>query len=394
MSFTLARPITLDNTKAIRLEMEKIGVDPAGINIMEPKNQFLIIKVTDLSLKAALLLKQEMLSKGGEVALPKEASKLSLEKVDAILSGTKKQYKELIKKLKAQPFGLVHLAAELERIIANRDKKNCRLTLGNYSFFLGQRTLIMGILNVTPDSFSDGGKFNELDAAIRRAIKMVEDGADIIDVGGESTRPGFRPVSQEEELSRVLPVIKQLKREINVPISIDSYKAQVAREALEAGADLVNDIWGLKADKEMASVVSAFNLPICIMHNRKKAEYHDLITDIINDLRESISLAYQAGISSEQIIIDPGIGFAKNLEENLEVMNHLEEFKSLGFPLLMGTSRKSMVGKALNLPPDDRLEGTAATVAVSIIKGADIIRVHDVKEMKRVAEMTDAMVRR
>ncbi len=394
MNFTMVKPIMLNNITAIRREMEKMGVDPTGIKIMEPKNIFFTIKVADLSLKAALLLKQEMLSKGGEAALPKKASMLAADRVDTLLSGTKRQFQEVIKKLKTQPFGLNYLATELERVLKNRDKNHYKLQLGEHTIYTGQRTIIMGILNVTPDSFSDGGRFTELDASIKHALQMVEDGVDIIDVGGESTRPGYLPVSLEEELARVIPVIKQLKKETDVPISIDSYKAEVAKQALEAGAVMVNDVWGLKADPEMAAVVSSYNVPVCIMHNRKNAEYNDLLTDIMIDLQASISFAYEAGVSPDQIIIDPGIGFAKNWEENLEVMNRQEEFKSMGFPLLIGVSRKSTIGRILNLPADERLEGTAAAVAVAIAKGADIIRVHDVKEMKRVADMTDAIVRR
>jgi dihydropteroate synthase len=394
LNFTMVKPIMLNNITAIRREMEKMGVDPTGIKIMEPKNIFFTIKVADLSLKAALLLKQEMLSKGGEAALPKKASMLAADRVDTLLSGTKRQFQEVIKKLKTQPFGLNYLATELERVLKNRDKNHYKLQLGEHTIYTGQRTIIMGILNVTPDSFSDGGRFTELDASIKHALQMVEDGVDIIDVGGESTRPGYLPVSLEEELARVIPVIKQLKKETDVPISIDSYKAEVAKQALEAGAVMVNDVWGLKADPEMAAVVSSYNVPVCIMHNRKNAEYNDLLTDIMIDLQASISFAYEAGVSPDQIIIDPGIGFAKNWEENLEVMNRQEEFKSMGFPLLIGVSRKSTIGRILNLPADERLEGTAAAVAVAIAKGADIIRVHDVKEMKRVADMTDAIVRR
>lgn len=394
MNFTMVKPIMLGSIKAIRQEMNKMGIDPTGIRIMEPKGLFFTIKVTDLSLKAALLLKQEMLSKGGEAALPQKASMLAADKVDALLLGTKRQFLDVIKTLKAQPFGLAHLATELDRLLKNRDKGNYELCLGDCTLYTGERTIIMGILNVTPDSFSDGGKFIEFDASIKQALQMAEDGADIIDIGGESTRPGYRPVPLEEELSRVIPVIRQLKKEIEVPISIDSYKARVAKEALEAGAVMVNDVWGLKADPEMAAVVSSFRVPVCIMHNRKNTDYKDLLTDIAIDLQASVDLAYDAGVSPEQIIIDPGIGFAKNWEENLEVMNRLEEFKGMGFPLLMGVSRKSTIGKILNLPAEERLEGTAAAVAMSIAKGADIIRVHDVKEMKRVAKITDAIVRR
>ena len=390
----MSRLITLKNKADIRREMEKINVDPGGIRIMEPKSRFFTIKVSRLPLKAALLLKQEMLSRGGEAALPRNAIALTLDHVDVLLAGTKKHYLELIKKLKAQPFGLPSLAEEMKDILGNLEKKKTDLVIGRYRLPLGQRTLIMGILNVTPDSFSDGGQFDRLDRAFEQAARMVEEGADIVDVGGESTRPGHQPISAEEELSRVLPVIERIKSELDIPVSIDSNKAAVAKEALQAGADMVNDIWGLKADGEMASVVSSFHVPVCLMHNRNVAVYEDLMTDIVSDLGESISLARQAGIEEEKIIIDPGIGFAKDVEENLDVMNRLEELHTLGYPLLLGTSRKSLIGRTLAVPMEERLEGTAATVTIGILKGADIVRVHDVKEMKRVAAMTDAVVRR
>jgi len=389
-----ARLLSLKDKQDIRREMKKIKVDPAGISIMEPKNRFFTIKVSRLPLKAALLLKQEMLSRGGEAALPRDTISLTMDKVDTILAGTKKHYLELVKKLKAQPFGLPALADEIIRVIQNTEKKKTELVVGGHHLPLGKRTLVMGILNVTPDSFSDGGQFDRLDLAIQQAVKMAREGADIIDVGGESTRPGHQPISPEDELSRVLPVIEKLKSELDIPVSIDTHKAAVAKEALKAGADMVNDIWGLKADEEMAPVVSSFHVPLCVMHNRKNAVYEDLMDDIISDLRESIALADGAGIDLERVIIDPGIGFAKNLEENLEVMDRLEELQALGHPVLLGTSRKSMIGKTLDVPMEERLEGTAATVTAGILKGADIIRVHEVKEMKRVAQMTDAMVRR
>lgn len=268
------------------------------------------------------------------------------------------------------------------------------LKLGPYKLPLGERTLIMGVLNVTPDSFSDGGKFNETGRALEQAHRMAEEGADIIDIGGESTRPGHLPVSAEEESKRVIPIIRALLKEVNLPVSIDTCKAVIAEKALQEGVHMVNDIWGFKADPEMASVTSDYNVPVCLMHNRKKAVYNDLIAEVKDDLSISIKMALDAGINPRNIIIDPGIGFGKSLDHNLEVMHQLAELKTLGFPLLLGTSRKSMIGKTLDLPVEERLEGTAATVAYSIAAGADIIRVHDVKEMRRVAIMTDAMVRR
>jgi dihydropteroate synthase len=263
---------------------------------------------------------------------------------------------------------------------------------GPYRLDFRNRTLVMGILNVTPDSFSDGGRYNRLDDALAHARKLAADGADIIDVGGESTRPGSQPVSLEEELERVIPVVEAVAREIDLPISVDTYKAEVARQAVRAGAHIINDVWGAKKDPDMARTAAELDVPIILMHNREKAEYRSLMDDICADLLESVEIVKQAGVRDERIILDPGIGFAKTYEDNLTVMRHLERVTSLGYPVLLGTSRKSMIGRTLDLPPDERVEGTAATVALGIVKGCRIVRVHDVKEMARVCRMMDAML--
>lgn len=270
------------------------------------------------------------------------------------------------------------------------------LILGDKTHQLDKRTIIMGILNVTPDSFSDGGRFNRVDKAVEQALQMVKNGADIIDIGGESVRPGFVPISAEEELKRVTPVISALKKEqtCKAALSIDTYKAVVAEEALKLGVEMINDVYGLKADHKLGEVAARYQVPICLMHNRESTDYNDLIPDILAEMKESIKIAHRAGVKDEQIIIDPGIGFGKDLQQNLDVMFHLRQFHKLGYPILLGTSRKSMIGKTLNLPVDQRIEGTAATVAYGISAGADLIRVHDVQQMRRVADMTDAMVRR
>ncbi|MCR8965280.1 dihydropteroate synthase [Brevibacillus halotolerans] len=265
------------------------------------------------------------------------------------------------------------------------------LSCGTYNLPLHERTLIMGILNVTPDSFSDGGRYNQLDDAMRHAERLVKDGADIIDVGGESTRPGSQLVSAEQELERIIPIIERLSRDIDVPISVDTYKARVADEALRAGAHIINDVWGAKKDSEMAAVAARWNVPIILMHNREQMEYQDFFPDYIKDLQESIQLALAAGVSEEMIVLDPGIGFAKTLQQNLEAMRRLDDLVALGYPVLLGTSRKSMIGKVLDLPVDERLEGTIATVALGIEKGCHIMRVHDVKAIKRTAMMMDAI---
>ncbi|WP_143416362.1 dihydropteroate synthase [Geobacillus sp. E263] len=266
------------------------------------------------------------------------------------------------------------------------------LRCGDYELDLRKKTMIMGIVNVTPDSFSDGGRFYDIDRAVEHAKRLVADGADIIDIGGESTRPGAEKVSLEEELRRVIPVVKAVAQEIDVPISIDTYKAEVAKQAIEAGAHIINDVWGAKADAKMAEVAAFYDVPIILMHNRHDLQYRDLISDMISDLMESVAIAKRAGVRDENIILDPGIGFAKTLEHNLEVMRRLDEFAKLGYPLLLGTSRKRFIGHVLDLPVNERVEGTGATVCLGIVKGAHIVRVHDVLPIARMSKMMDAML--
>jgi dihydropteroate synthase len=263
----------------------------------------------------------------------------------------------------------------------------------NYELPIGARTYIMGILNVTPDSFSDGGKYQDMEAAVERAQQMVAEGADIIDIGGESTRPGFIPLDGETEIQRIVPIVERLVSELNVPISIDTTKAVVAKRALEAGAHIINDIWGLQKDPALAQISATFDAGVILMHNSDSNRYQDLMGDIICFLGKSLEIAQDAGIKRKNIALDPGIGFGKDLVQNLETIRRLREIQVLGFPILLGTSRKSLVGKVLNLPVHDRVEGTAATIALGIAYGADFVRVHDVQAMKRVAGMTDAIVR-
>ena len=266
------------------------------------------------------------------------------------------------------------------------------ITLNGITLDYKKETFIMGILNVTPDSFSDGGKYNSVEAAIEQAKKMVADGAKIIDVGGESTRPGYERISDEEEIARVVPVIKALLREVPAIISIDTYKSAVARAAIEAGAHMINDIWGAKADPSMAAVAAAYNVPIILMHNRTEEPYSDYWEGFMTDMEESIAIAKQAGVPDEHIILDPGIGFAKNLEQSIETMQRLDELSALGYPVLLATSRKRMIGSILDLPVDERVEGTAATCAYGVMKGCHMMRVHDVKEVARTVKVVDALV--
>ncbi|MCM3598917.1 dihydropteroate synthase [Metabacillus idriensis] len=266
------------------------------------------------------------------------------------------------------------------------------LSCGPYRLNLSEKTFIMGILNLTPDSFSDGGRFNHIDAALAHAEEMIADGADIIDVGGESTRPGAEYVDAAEEIKRVVPIIEKLSKAINVPISIDTYKADVAEQAILAGATIINDVWGAKADPNMAAVAAKYNVPIVLMHNRQERNYGSLISDMIADLNESVEIVKRAGVQDDKIILDPGIGFAKTMEDNLVVMRNLETFSQLGYPVLLGTSRKTFIGRILDLPPSDRMEGTGATVCLGIEKGCSIVRVHDVQSIARMAKMMDAML--
>lgn len=289
------------------------------------------------------------------------------------------------------------LLAALQR--AGKGTPNQPLQIGEWQLPWHERTLVMGIVNVTPDSFSDGGEFATIEAAVTHARELVAAGADIIDIGGESTRPagvyadGAEFVTAAEEKNRVLPIIARLAKELDVPISIDTYKAEVAEAAILSGAHIVNDVWGLKRDPQMAAVVAHYGVPVVVMHNREKVHYDGpLMREIINDLWESVERAHTAGVRDERIILDPGIGFAKTYNHNITVMHHLQQLTYMGYPVLLGTSRKSLIGQALELPIDQRVEGTAATVSVGIAKGCRIVRVHDVQEMTRVCRMTDALL--
>lgn len=267
-----------------------------------------------------------------------------------------------------------------------------KMIIGGKSFPIGERMYLMGILNVTPDSFSDGGNFYGRDKALFHAGEMISQGADVIDIGGESTRPGHKRITDEEEIERVAPVIEALKKEFDIPVSIDTYKSRVAKAALEAGADMVNDIWGLKYDDKMAALVKEFDVPVCLMHNKAAAEYDDFMKEVLEELSECVEIARRAGISEDKLMIDPGIGFGKTLDQNLFCMNHLEEFLKLGLPVLLGTSRKSMIGLSLDLPVTEREEGTIATSVIGAMKGCHFVRVHNVEANKRAIRMTEAIL--
>lgn len=390
----------IKNLKEAQDEIEKIGSDEHAIDIMAPKAVHRLIKIEKIDSRAANILKQEMLSAGGECAIAKNALTLKQKKTDILLMGTIKQYERVLAKLSRQPFGLKEIGTELKNALKNYDSTQAGiLKIGNKKFSFGTRTYVMGILNVTPDSFSGDGVL-DAERAVDRALHLVKEGADIIDIGGESSRPYAKTVSLEEELERVAPVVKKLASRANIPISIDTYKSKVAERALELGADMVNDISALRADKKMVSVIVKHNVPVALMHMKGtprtmqlKPVYKDVISEIYSFLSERIEYAVRNKIKRENIIIDPGIGFGKTVENNLEIIRKLREFRSLGCPILIGPSRKSFIGKILDLPVEERLEGTLASISACITNGADIIRVHDVKECVRAARMTDAIIR-
>ncbi|MDE6945060.1 MAG: dihydropteroate synthase [Lachnospiraceae bacterium] len=265
------------------------------------------------------------------------------------------------------------------------------MRIGSRDFAIQGHTYVMGILNVTPDSFSDGGRYQKLDQALYHVEEMITDGMDIVDVGGESTRPGYTPVTAEEEEERVIPVIEAVKSRFNIPISLDTCKAAVAKAGIEAGVDLINDIWGLKFDPALAEVIANENIACCLMHNRKEAIYQNYMEEVLWDLEETLQIAHQAGIADDKIILDPGVGFGKTYEHNLEIIDRMEMLHSLGYPLLLGASRKSVVGNALNLPKEERVEGTLVTSVFAVLKRAMFVRVHDVKENVRAIRMAEAI---
>ncbi|MBC7075873.1 MAG: dihydropteroate synthase [Syntrophomonadaceae bacterium] len=387
--------VLLCSQEEARIFLQEIGVDQGAYPYLIPKAVYRCVKLKEIPAKAANIIKQEMLSKGGEAAVKREA--LSSEGVtDVLLMGTLKHYRLLLPKLRVQPFGLKQVADEIENILQALEPGKRKIKLANgKTLHLNNRTLIMGILNVTPDSFFDGGRYCDHERAVKRALEMVEQGADIIDVGGASSRPGSVIIEEEEEMKRVLPVVEMLVRE-GMIVSVDTFRAGVARACLEAGAHIINDIGRLQLDPGLLQVLVERRSPVVLMHNRMQFNqgkpYEDLISDIISELRESIAEAENAGVSPEGIIIDPGIGFGKSPAENRVIIKRLWEFKSLGKPVLLGASRKSFIGETLGLGVEDRLEGSLAVAVMGIMNGADIVRVHDVKETKRAALMTDAVM--
>ncbi len=382
--------------------MQQIQVDPYGINIMLPKAISHLLKIDDVSNIAANILKQEMLSFGGDVALARSALTGKKKSTDCLLIGNLSQFNRLKINLYKQPFGLKELSLKIAQSLDNFGKEKFTVNLNGYRLTLGKRVLIMGIVNLTPDSFSGDGLYQNARFEKARIIdlikKMVNDGADIIDIGGESSRPGASPVSVKEELARTIPIIKILAKKIKVPISIDTHKTEVARQALDNGAVIVNDITALK-DTGMARLIARYRAGVVLMHmqgNPRNMQvnpaYSALISDIITYLDKAIQKSKEAGIAEDKIIVDPGIGFGKTPQHNLEILKRLQDFKVLGRPILIGPSRKSFIGKILNLEAQKRIFGAVSACVLAAKFGAKIVRVHDIRPVYEALKITDAIL--
>ncbi|MBN1363920.1 MAG: dihydropteroate synthase [Syntrophaceae bacterium] len=394
------RTINIKSPEEAVAIFRKIGVDSYGIVAMAEKASNFNILLEKQPCKIANIIKQEMLSLGGDAAVARGSVACSVPATDVLIMGTLKQIFSLVAKMEKQPFGLDIIARHIAETLKSISRSEFVFRTSRRNIVLGGKTKIMGILNVTPDSFSDGGIFYSQEKAVEHGLRMAEEGADIIDIGGESTRPGSASVPVEVELKRVIPVIKGLVKKIKTPVSIDTKKAKVAREAVDAGAEIINDISALNGDKDMAKTVKEKRAALVLMHmkgtpiNMQKGDlsYNDLMGEIIVYLKKSMEKARKAGVSKDSIAVDPGIGFGKTPEDNYRIIKNLSELKVLNMPIMVGTSRKSFIGKITGEEPRERLEGTAATVAAAIMNGCNIIRVHDVAAMKKVAAVTDAIV--
>lgn len=401
------RALNIKNRQEGLKEFKKIGATPAGSKIMVEKIFPLSLKIRGISPVAANILKQEMLARAGDVVTSRNTLAGARDReegasgTDVIIQGTVKSIKSLAEKIQEQPFGLKALAGDLRRYLErfDKNKKRERIRIGNKNFNPAVDIIIMGILNVTPDSFYDGGYYFDKDKAYARVESMVSEGADIIDVGGMSTRPGSLPVNAEEEIERVIPVIEHIKKNYDILISADTYRSEVAGKAIDAGANMINDISGLSMDKNMKEVIAASGVSAVIMHIKgtpenmqENPEYKNVIDEIYDYLEDRTGMAVASGIEPEKIIIDPGIGFGKTLEHNLEIINKISEFKALGYPVMIGASRKSFIGGIIGLPAGERLEGSLAAAVYSVINGINVLRVHDVKETLRAVSVAKSII--
>ncbi|MDD5503198.1 MAG: dihydropteroate synthase [Candidatus Thermoplasmatota archaeon] len=385
-----------DTEEAAKI-IRALGSEEAGVQIMKRKAVFRAVQVYDAPSRSALIIKQEALACGAEAAISKEA--LNGKNTDILITGTEAQMYRLAEKLAHQYKSLKDLGGKIIQLLENAERTSLPIKIRK-TVFDWKRTYVMGVLNVTPDSFSDGGKFFDASAALKRALEMVKEGADIIDIGGESTRPGSEPVSADEESKRVIPVIKAIRKKSEIPISIDTYKPEVAKAAIEAGADIINDVYGLRK-KGTIETAAKLGVPVIIMHMlgkpkdmQSKPGYKDVVAESIEFLQERIEKAKAAGI--KEIIVDPGLGFGKRtgsgIEDNCEILRRLSEYKTLGCPILVGASRKRFIGNILGGAPEgERLEGSIAAHALAAANGANIIRTHDVKETVKALKIADAV---
>lgn len=390
--------IEIDDLDRVIKELKTVGVAKADLKNSAERLINRKIKIFNLSTRSANILRQLALKNGCEASVSAEVALFSVTNTDVIIGATLEQYNKLYYDLLKQPFDLPELGDQIKQTLLNYDLKEDEWVIGNKKFDFNKKTYVMGILNITPDSFSDGGKFIDPDEAVKKALNLIKDGADIIDIGAESSRPGSKPVDTKEELERIIPVLEKLVDKIDVPISIDTYKSEVAKKCLEIGATIINDITGLKKDKKMAEVIADHNAYCILMHMQGNPEtmqnnpsYDEIISDVIIELNESLKIARFAGMKADKIILDPGIGFGKKQNHNLKILKYVKEFKTLGHPIMIGASRKSFIGNILDTETDQRLEGSLAAAAFSAINGASILRVHDVKETKKLLKVIDAI---
>lgn len=394
------RIIQIKNQQEARELFEKIGAYKSSFNIMAPKTIGRVLYLKDAACGICNILKQEMLSLGGDAAVSKGIISGKDKKSDCLIFGSLAQIKKLIFKLRRQPAVFSEISPRVERLIRSYEKSKFEFRCCDFKLNLSRRTFIMGILNVTPDSFSDGGKYFNEEDALRRGLELEKEGADIIDIGGQSTRPGAKEISCEEEKKRIVRIIKSLCQRVKIPISVDTYKYEVAQAALGAGASIINDVYGLRKDVRLAKLAVEFRAGVVLMHMKgtprtmqRNPCYKDLMGEIINFLSETVELAVLAGINEKSIMVDPGIGFGKTVKDNFVIIKKLAELKSLGKPILIGPSRKSFIGEILKVPADERLYGTMASVSASVLAGANVIRAHDVDCVKQAVKITDAVLR-
>ncbi len=377
--------------------IERVGVQTRGRPILTRKGLFRAVKLQDVGFREANIAKQEMLGAGGDAATPKGLVDFSKEKVDIILLGTMLHFRRFVAKMRSQAFLCEAISSEVEAVLSNYQRRSFTLRFPSRNVETN-RTLVMGVLNVTPDSFSDGGRYLQPEQAIERGEQMVREGADLLDVGAESTRPRSEPITHEEEWRRLEPVLKVLVDRLDIPVSVDTYKPDTAAKALDLGASFLNDVTGLR-NEEMVRVVAGYDVPAVIMHMQGDPktmqvdpQYREVVADILRFFRERVADAVRGGVDEEKLIVDPGIGFGKTLGHNLEILRRLGEFRSLGRPILIGPSRKSFIGKVLDLEVDERLEGSLTATVLAMAKGASIVRVHEVRETVRAIRMADAIL--